>query len=99
MITLMQQFKNAMAIIKQIKNGEWEFTGHYPYDFKPEFVCYTAERNGIELWVASGPLFCEIRDQPWQLGIFGFIVWYFGAGKRKKSLERKMRRKPSDLTK
>lgn len=95
---MIQEFKNALAIIKQIKNNEWEFTGRYPYDFKPHFTCFTAERNGVELWVANGVFSCGIRDKPWQLKGFGVLVWCFAAKKRVKELESKMKRKPEDLT-
>ena len=98
MKTLIQQFKNAMAIIRQMKAGEWEFEGHYEYEFKANFVCYTAKRKGVELWVGDFPSLVEIWNKPWELGPFGWLVWYGGAGKRKKALEKKMRRKPSDLT-
>ncbi|MBW3514923.1 hypothetical protein KO537_09330 [Shewanella sp. NKUCC01_JLK] len=98
MKTLIQQFKNAMAIIRQMKAEEWEFEGHYKYEFKAQFTCFTAKRKGIELWVANGPMFCHISDKDWELGPFGWLVWYGGAGKRKKALEKKMRLRPSDLT-
>lgn len=95
---LRQQYRNATAIINQMKRGEWEFKGHHPYDFKPEFKCYTAERGGVELWVANGGFFCGVRDKPWELGIFGHLVWHFGAKQRVWGLEEKMRRRPSDMT-
>lgn len=98
MKTLIQQFKNAMAIIRQMKAGEWEFEGHYDSEFKAKFTCLTAKRKGVELWVGNYPETLAIMDKPWELGPFGWLVWYGGAGKRKKALEKKMRRKPSDLT-
>lgn len=99
MKTLIQQFKNAMAIIRQIKADEWEFKGFYEYEFKANFTCFTAERKNVELWVANGAFFCQINNKPWELGIFGVLVWFCGAAKRKKALEKKMHRKPSDLSK
>ncbi|MFQ1711923.1 hypothetical protein ACK39D_05365 [Aeromonas veronii] len=95
---LIQQYRNAIAIINQMKAGEWEFTGHYPCKWQADFKFYTAERNGVELWVANGAFFCGIRDEPWQLGIFGHLVWHFGAKQGRKALEIKMHRRPSDLT-
>ncbi|AMQ43668.1 hypothetical protein AMS64_22045 [Aeromonas veronii] len=95
---LRQQYRNAMAIIEQMKRGEWEFKGHYLYDFTPEFRCYTAERDNVELWLANGGFFCGVRDKPWELGIFGHLVWHFGAKQAKRALERKMRRQPSDMS-
>lgn len=95
---IVRQFKNAIAVIDQIKREEWGFRGHYDYDFSPRFRCYVATRNGIELWLASGATCCRIRDRPWELGIFGILVWYCGAGKRARALEKKMRRRPSDLS-
>ena len=96
---IVQQFKNATAIIKQIKANEWKFTGNYEYVFSDKFICYTAERNGLKLWLASGPFECHIRNKPWELGIFGLLVWYGGARGKKKQLEREKRRQPTDLTK
>ncbi|MCX7132498.1 hypothetical protein [Aeromonas sp.] len=95
---LCQQYRNAMTIIEQMKRGEWEFKGHYRYDWKPGFTCFTAERNGVELWGANGGFFCGVRDKSWELGIFGHLVWHFGAKQAKRSLERKMRRRPSDMS-
>lgn len=98
MKTLIQQFKNAMAIIRQMKANEWEFEGFYESERKAKFTCYTAKRKGVELWVGNYPESLEIMDKPWELGPFNWLVWYGGAAKRKKALEKKMRRKPSDLT-
>lgn len=98
MKTLIQQFKNAMAIIRQMKANEWEFEGHYESERKAKFTCFTAKRKGVELWVGNYAEFVEITDKPWELGPFNWLVWYGGARKRKKALEKKMRRKPSDLT-
>ncbi|MFK5949866.1 MAG: hypothetical protein QM500_13975 [Methylococcales bacterium] len=95
---MIQEFKNALAITKQIKNNEWKFTGHYPYDFQAKFKCFTAERNGIELWVANGVFSCGIRDQQWHTKNFGWIIWCFAAKKCVKELEKRMLRKPKDLT-
>lgn len=93
-----QKLKNALAIINQIRNGEWEFKGYYPYSFKPYFKCYTAERKNIELWVTSGMFSCGIRDKPQEVGIYGILIWLFAARKEVRKLERKMYRKTSDLT-
>lgn len=93
-----QRLKNAIAIIKQIKNGEWEFEGRYPYTFKPDFKCYIAKRKNIELWVANGAFSCGVRDEPQQVGVYGVLIWFFAARKEVKKLERKMYRKTSDLT-
>ncbi|MNF67787.1 hypothetical protein D3C84_496120 [compost metagenome] len=95
---LRQQYRNAMTIIAQMKRGEWAFKGHYPYDFRPEFKCYTAVREGAELWVANGGFFCGVRDKPWELGIFGHLVWHFGAKQGRRALECKMYRRPSDMS-
>lgn len=95
---LQQQYRNARAVIEQMKRGEWEFKGHYQYEWSPEFKCYTAVRNGVELWVANGGFFCGVRDKPWELGICGHLVWHFGAKQAVRTLERKMRREPSDMT-
>ena len=95
---MLQKLKNALAIIKQIKNNEWEFKGHYPYEFRSYFKCYTAERKGVVLWVANGALACGIRDRYWDMGFFGVLVWFFAARKKVKELERIKKRKPHDLT-
>lgn len=95
---IIQQFKNAMAIIRQMKAGEWEFDGCYKSDYKADFVCCTAKRKGVELWIGDRQSLVIVMGKPWELGAFGRLVWYGGAGKRKKAIEKKMRRKPSDLT-
>ena len=93
-----QKLRNALAIIKQIKAGEWEFSGHYPYIFKPYFRCYTAKRKNVELWVGNGAFSCGIRNKPHELGIYGILVWFFAARKEVKKLERENYKKTSDLT-
>lgn len=94
---LLQQFKNALSIVKQVHNDEWEFKGFYEHEHRTNFSCYTARRQGIELWLANGVFFCGVRDKPWELGPFGFIVWYGGARKRAKALEKRMKRQPTEL--
>lgn len=95
---MVQQIKNAFLIIKQIKQGEWEFKGMYEYSFSPHFKCYTAHREGLDLWVANGAWACGIRDQRWQLGALGGrLVWYLAARIEVKKLERRMKRKPANL--
>lgn len=98
MRTLIQQYRNARAIIEQMKRGEWEFTGSYPYEFEADFKCYRAKRHGVELWVANGGFFCEVYDKPWELGIFGHLVWHFGAKQGVREIEARKKRRPSDLT-
>ena len=94
-----QQYRNAKVIIAQIKNNEWELTGCHEYEFKATWTCLKGHRNGTQLWLANGPMFCGICDKPWELGIFGVWVWYAAARKRVKEIEHLMRRKPSDLSK
>lgn len=95
---LRQQYRNAMTIIAQMKRGEWEFKGGYKYVDSPTFICRKAERDGIVLWVYGGGFFCRVWGNPWELGIFGYLVWHFGAKQRKRALERKMYRRPSDMS-
>ncbi|MNT10851.1 hypothetical protein D3C72_1457030 [compost metagenome] len=95
---LRQQYHNAMTIIAQMKRGEWEFKGSYQYVDSPAFTCCKAERDGVELWVYGGGFFCKVWERPWELGIFGHFVWHFGAKQGKRALERKMRRRPSDMS-
>ncbi|RKJ92165.1 hypothetical protein D6R50_06325 [Aeromonas veronii] len=95
---LQQQYRNALAVIEQMKRGEWEFKGHYQDEHSPKFECYTAERNGVELWVANGGFFCGVRYRYWELGIFGHLVWHFGAKQAVRTLERKMRRQQSGMS-
>lgn len=95
---LRQQYRNAMTIIGQMKRGEWGFKGEYRFKSDRTVTCYWAERNGVRLWVASGGFFCGIEDRPWELGIFGHLVWHFGAKQAKRALERKARRQPSDMS-
>lgn len=94
---IIQQAKNAIAVIRQIRRDEWEFCGHFEYEFTDKFTCYIAKRGELELWCGNGMFSCQIRDQPWQLGIFGPLVWVAAAGKRARMLERMMRRAPSNL--
>lgn len=95
---LCQQYRNAMTIIEQMKRGEWAFKGQYVCSSDRTVTCYWAERNGVRIWVASGGFFCKVEDKPWELGIFGHLVWHFGAKQAKRTLECKMRRRPSDMS-
>lgn len=91
-----QQLKNAIAIVNQMHNGEWEFSGHF---YNGKFNCFEATRNGITLWLASGGWFCSVKGEPWQLGhLGGWIVWLFAGRKYAREMERKMKKQPKDLT-
>lgn len=93
-----QQLKNALAIVEQMHNGEWEFNGHYE-EFSGKFCCYTASRNNIKIWLANGGWFCSIYNEPWQLGhLGGWIVWLLAGRKYARQLERKMLKQPDDLS-
>lgn len=69
-----KRFQNARAVIRQIKNGEWEFrfnelVGH----------CCTAHRNGRELWVSNGGFFTDVdRSNAFGL-LFRHYVWWAAA--------------------
>lgn len=94
-----QQFKNALAIIRQIKNDEWEFKGHFDLPSHRAPTCYRAVRNEVKLWVADGWRACGIEDKPYELGIFGFFVWILAAKKHTRAYEINGSKQVSDLTK
>lgn len=71
------KFRNARAVIAQIRAGEWEF--HYNPMTR---CCCTATRGGKELWVGNGAFFCDMRyGEP----AFGLILrhWVWHAAARK----------------
>ncbi|WP_330926321.1 hypothetical protein [Candidatus Sororendozoicomonas aggregata] len=89
---LVRQYKNARAVIKQIKDGEWEFQ----WSQRSRQV-YTATRDGYELWVANGPFFLDAKDPDGsEQNAFGFIfghwVWFAAVRKAKKEAVRKFKR-------
>ena len=90
-----QQLKNAITVIKQMRRGEWVADGHYEQESSARFTVFTINRNGVEIWVANGGFFCGVEDKPWELGIFGHLVWHFGAKQLKRRMEKQMRRKAS----
>ena len=93
-----QQIKNALAIVKQMHNGEWEFRGHYD-QLCGKFKCFRASRNNISIWLANGGWWCSIENEPWQLGYLGgWVVWVLAGRKYAKEFERKMLKQPNDLT-
>lgn len=77
MTRFIENFIVARAVVKQLRNNEWEFkwnslTGSY----------LTAERNGKSLWVGNiyaGGWFCDAEDG---CNLFGYFwrhyVAYFG---------------------
>ena len=96
---LRQQYRNAMTIIEQMKRGEWEFGGSYINSSGGKFFrCFDATRHGDVLWVANGGFFCQVEGKPCELGLFGHLVWHFGAKQAKRALERKMHRRPPDMS-
>lgn len=109
MKAIIQQYRNARAIIKQMKRGEWLFTAEWErIEFYDEFgplptfngwFCKYATRNGIVLVVGEGAFRCDIKNKPWELGIFRLLVWFCGArqGRRKSELSKTEKREPSNL--
>ena len=93
-----QQLKNAITVIKQMRRGEWVAKGHYVDIDEPIFTVFTINRRVVEIWVANGALHCEVYGRPWELGIFSHLVWHFGAKQLKRRMEKQMRRKASVMT-
>jgi len=74
-----RRWKNARAVISQIRNGEWKFRFN-PYTRG----CCTATRKGVELWVGNGGFFLDVGHS----NVFGLIfrhyVWWAAARKARK---------------
>lgn len=79
-----KRFKNANAAVKQIRAGEWQFPVRYGR-------CFTAEKDGLEIWVANGPLFCD--TDPASFGfLFRHYVWWMAAGSAIRQVEAELRK-------
>ena len=63
-----KRLKNANAVVKQIRAGEWDFSPQYG-------VCFRAKRNGFELWVANGPFFCDTTPRAFGLLLRHYVWW------------------------
>ena len=79
----MTEYRNARTAINQIRRGEW----------KPIYntTCRDhihAERNGLELWLGNGPLFCEIRRGKYFGYFWRHYVWWAAARKLKRDADR-----------
>lgn len=73
------RFRNARAVIAQIRAGEWKF--HYNPIARR---CLTATRGGKVLWVGNGPFFCDMRDGEPAFGlILRHWVWYAAVRKER----------------
>ena len=71
------RYRNARAVIAQIRAGEWDFQYN-----SLNSSCCKATRGGRELWVGNGAFFCDLLyGEP----AFGLIlrhwVWYAAARK------------------
>jgi hypothetical protein len=90
------QYRNARAVINQVRAGEWEFE----YRTSARY-CYHATRKGKTLWVANGGFFCDLRHEGPAFGLlFRHWVWHAAAGKehRRVMKENSVRNKIPDLT-
>ena len=76
----MRTFKNAKAVIEQIRNGEWEFL----YNPLSQKHC-RAEREGRVLWISNGSWYCDVDD----CNAFGLLFrhWVWWAAARKATKE------------
>lgn len=68
------RWRNARAVVQQIRRGEWE-----PQLSHPNGQIYVAVRGGRELWLANGGWFCDVDET----NAFGLVlrhyVWWCGA--------------------
>lgn len=71
MKTFVHNYRNAKAVIEQIKNGEWKCGDVY---CNP----YTLDRENLQLWIANGGWFCDIRGNNCFGLIFRHWVWFAG---------------------
>ncbi len=68
------KFKNAKAVIKQLKDGEWKFR----YNVLSG-KCLTADRGDDELWVGDGASFTDVNESNAFGLVFRHWVWWAAA--------------------
>lgn len=72
---MIQRWKNTIKVTKQLREGKWESGKIIMDNGTPFDLVY----KGQELWVANGPLFCNIDGKGNVFGLVGrHVVWYFG---------------------
>lgn len=80
------RWKNASAVVKQLKNNEWSFRYN---DIENDFL--TATRNGRELWLGNGSFWCDV-DKSNSFGLLLRHYVYWRAAYWKLRMERKNRK-------
>ena len=88
-----QQLKNAITVIKQMRRGEWVAEGIH--DAMGKYIVIRMHRRGVFITLEYGASGCRVFEKPWELGIFGRLVWHFGAKQLTRRMEKQKRRKAS----
>ena len=91
---LIHNYKNAKAVIQQIKNNEWDFEIS---DYSER--CYFGKKDGLQLWVSNGGFFCDIHKLniagSIETNAFGYLfrhwVWFAAAKQAKNKSELNVR--------
>lgn len=88
---IVHYYRNARAVVKQIKAGEWEVW------YNPQSLEHLkARRKGVVLWIGSGGFFCttmvtHLNDIDAFGLIFRHYVWWGAARKLKRDADRKVK--------
>ena len=91
-----QQLKNAITVIKQMRRGEWVAEGFH--DAMGEYIVIRMHRRGVFITLEYGASGCRVFQKPWELGYFGRWVWRLGAKRLARNKAKQMRRKASVMT-
>ncbi len=84
------RFRNAKAVIRQIKDDEWKVREN-----GIDGIHYSARRGEFILWLANGAFFCDLQDADSRKdrNAFGLIwrhwVWWAAARKLKREADAK----------
>ena len=83
MKNFIKRYKNAIAVTKQLKQGEWKFAESRG-SIRPNGLPFALCRGDYDLWIANGSFFCDIQESKTNVetNAFGLIfrhyVWWFG---------------------
>jgi len=89
-----KRYKNAIAVTKQLKQGEWKFPDSV--SVRPNGLPFALCRGDYDLWIANGSFYCDIQESKTSADtnafglIFRHYVWWFGVRPYIKKLREEM---------
>jgi len=79
------KWKNARAVIKQLRNNEWAFNFN---EIENDYL--TAKRNERRLWLGNGAFFCDVDDANAFGYLFRHYVWWSAAYWKLREVRKKL---------